>query len=301
METRQGEVPDLGDDVLKQYQDDRNLNARSALHARFSTNPYGWHRWTFDHLTVLPKRTRILELGCGPGDLWATNLARIPAGWELTLTDFSAGMVEAAQAKLATLARQPVIKVVDAQAIPFEDETFDAVIANHMLYHVPDRRRALDEMRRVLRSDGAFFATTVGDRHMTQLWSLVEPFVPDIQERTSRVSRGFTLENGEPQLAEVFSSITRDDYEDALEVTEVQPVVAYLRSSTTLMACALEPSQWATIRRTVAAHIELKGAFHIDKASGLFIARGGSEVPDLGGEVPDLGGEVPDLGGRDAA
>jgi SAM-dependent methyltransferase len=106
-------------------------------------------------------------------------------------------MVEAAQAKLATLDRQPVIKVVDAQAIPFEDETFDAVIANHMLYHVPDRLRALGEMRRVLRSDGAFYATTVGDRHMMQLWSLVEPFVPDIHERTGRVSRGFTLENGE--------------------------------------------------------------------------------------------------------
>jgi ubiquinone/menaquinone biosynthesis C-methylase UbiE len=267
METRQ-------DDVAKQYQDDQNLNARIALHARFSTNPYGWHRWVFDHLTALPERARILELGCGPGDLWAANRARIPPEWEIALTDFSAGMVEAAQAKLALLDRQPVIKVVDAQEIPFDDDTFDAVMANHMLYHVPDRRRALSEIRRVLRNDGTFFATTVGEQHMVQLWSLVEPFVPDINERTGRVSSGFTLENGGDQLARAFGGVTRHDYEDALEVTEIHPVVAYLRSSSTLMNCSLEASQWATIRRTVAAHIEVKGAFHIHKASGIFIAQG---------------------------
>lgn len=260
-------------DVREQYQDDKNLNARIALHARFSTNPYGWTRWVFDHLTHLPEHACILELGCGPGDLWAANHARIPAGWELTLTDFSPGMVETAQAKLVELDRQLTTKVVDAQEIPLEDGTFDAVVANHMLYHVPDRRRALSEIRRLLRADGTLFATTVGDRHMAQLWTLVEPFAPDIHERTGRVSSGFTLENGGGQLAEFFAGVTREDYEDALEVTEVQPIVDYLRSSVTLMDCALEPSQWATIRRTIAAHIEVKGAFHIHKASGILLAR----------------------------
>jgi hypothetical protein len=66
--------------------------------------------------------------------------------------------------------------------------------------------------------------------------------------------------------------VARYDYEDALEVTEVQPIVAYLRSSSTLMHVTLEPSQWATIRRTISATIETKGAFHITKTSGLFIA-----------------------------
>ena len=38
---------------------------------------------------------------------------------------------------------------IDAQSIPFEDETFDAVIANHMLYHVPDRPKAIGRNKRV--------------------------------------------------------------------------------------------------------------------------------------------------------
>ena len=41
--------------------------------------------------------------------------------------------------------------VLDLQALPFPEACFDAVIANHMLYHVPDRPRALAEVQRVLK------------------------------------------------------------------------------------------------------------------------------------------------------
>ncbi len=261
------------DEVRKQYHDDHNLNARIALHARFSTNPYGWHRWVFDHLTGLPEGARVLELGCGPGDLWNASRDRIPAGWELTLTDFSAGMVEAAGEKLGDLDNQLTVRVVDAQSIPYGDGTFDGVIANHMLYHVPDRRRALQEIHRVLSPSGTFFATTVGERHMRELWDLVAPFIPDIHDRAQTVTSGFTLENGAAQISDFFDSVTRDDYEDDLEVTEVRPVEAYLKSSITFIDDALDSSQWAAVRRTVAAHIDTRGAFHIHKASGIFVAR----------------------------
>lgn len=262
-------------DVQVQYKDDQNLNARIALHARFSTNPYGWQRWVFDTLerAGLPEYAQVLELGCGPGDLWESNRARIPAGWALTLTDASDGMVEAAQEKLGELPTAPAFRTVDAQSIPFAGGTFDAVVANHMLYHVPDRQQALNEVRRVLKPGGMLFATTVGEGHMRELWNLVEPFVPDIHDRTQGVSsRAFSLQSGGEQLVRVFANVARYDYEDGLEVTDVQPVIAYLRSTTVLMHCTLEPSQWATIRRIVAAHIETKGAFHITKASGIFIA-----------------------------
>ena len=164
-------------------------------------------------------------------------------------------------------------KVVDAQSIPYEDSVFDAVIANHMLYHVPDRRQALGQIRRVLKPDGYFFATTVGERHMEELWDLVVPFVPDIHDRASKVTAAFSLENGATQIAEFFDSVTRDDYEDDLEVTEVRPVEAYLKSSPALTKDALGPSEWATVRRTVAGHIDARGSFHIHKASGIFVAR----------------------------
>ncbi len=54
-------------DVQVQYRDDQNLNARIALHARFSTNPYGWQRWVFDIL----ERAGLPCSSAGPGaGLW---------------------------------------------------------------------------------------------------------------------------------------------------------------------------------------------------------------------------------------
>ena len=83
------------DYLHKQYGDLSNLDARVALHARFSTSPIDWQRWVFDQLD-LPAEARVLELGSGPGWLWRGNVERIPAGWTVTLSDFSPGMVETA-------------------------------------------------------------------------------------------------------------------------------------------------------------------------------------------------------------
>jgi ubiquinone/menaquinone biosynthesis C-methylase UbiE len=261
------------DDIRTQYINDKNLNARIALHARFSTNTYGWQQWAFDHLTQL-NTARVLELGCGPGGLWTANRESLSAGWEVVLTDFSSGMASTAKQILGDAAGPFTFAVADAQTIPTRTDAFDGVIANHMLYHVPDRGRALAEMRRILTPGGRIFATTVGEFHMKELWDLVAPFVPDIHARTRKVSQGFTLENGGEQLASVFTDVVRYDYEDALEVTEARPIIDYIRSSNTLMGCTLAPNEWATVRRKIAAHIEVKGNFHIHKASGMFVARG---------------------------
>ena len=259
------------DDVRTQYQDDRNLNARIALHAQYSTNPYGWQRWVFDHID-LPATAHVLELGCGPGGLWTANRERVPEGWRMTMTDASPGMVATAHGNLAPIDGRFSFATADALTIAFPDNAFDGVIANHMLYHVPDRARALAEIRRVLTPAGRLFATTVGESHMHEMWALLASFVPDIHTRVTQVSQGFTLENGGAQLERVFGEVTRADYPDNLVVTEVQPVIDYIRSSNTLMGCSVSPNEWAAIRRQITAHIDFRGAFHIQKASGLFVA-----------------------------
>src|SRR5450759_51077 len=85
--------------VGEQYKDATNLNARIQLHQRFSTNKYDWQRWVFDHLSI-PHNGRILEIGCGPGELWHRNRERIPEHWDITLSDLSPGMLREAQHNL---------------------------------------------------------------------------------------------------------------------------------------------------------------------------------------------------------
>lgn len=142
-----------------QYRDPTNLQDRAQLHARFSVNPRGWLPWVFDRF-AFGKEARLLDLGCGPGDLWHVNRERIPTGWDITLADLSPGMLDAAATKLDKARFS--YRVADAQDLPFDNDWFDGVIANHMLYHVPDRERALIESRRVLKADGRLYAATNG-------------------------------------------------------------------------------------------------------------------------------------------
>jgi SAM-dependent methyltransferase len=178
----------------EQYRTDAHLNARIGLHARFSTNP-GWGRWLFDR-EAPPANARVLEVGCGPANtLWGANLDRIDPSWQLTLADFSPGMIESARGVLGDRAEYVV---ADAQDLPFDDECFDIVLANHMLYHVPDRPKAFVEFRRVLVPGGAFHAATNGDGHFEELWVLAGPKWPFRWH-----TKAFGLETGPLQLETV--------------------------------------------------------------------------------------------------
>jgi len=249
-----------------QYRDSSNLDERMQLHARFSVNVYGWHRWVFDQFE-LPPQSRILELGCGPAWLWRDNLDRIPDGWDITLSDFSPGMLQQAQGNLRESQRRIDYAEIDAQSIPYEDGSFDAVIANHMLYHVPDRSRALSEIRRVLRPGGRFYASTVGRNHLRELHTLLKRFDPVPHPW---FDNPFVLENGTAQLLEWFSQVTLHRYEDALIVTEAGPLVAYILS--TADKEILSGETLAALRRCVEEEIALHGHVYITKDSGIFEA-----------------------------
>ena len=123
--------------LTEQYQDSSKLGARLRLHEQFSTNDYGWPRWAFDRLEV-PPGGRVLELGCGPGALWVENIDRIPRDWDVILSDLSMGMIQEARHALGELRERFQFVVLDAETLPFDEGFFDSVIANHMLYHVPD-------------------------------------------------------------------------------------------------------------------------------------------------------------------
>lgn len=251
-----------------QYKDSTNLNARIAIHQRFSTNPQGWFNWVFDELLKLPIHANVLEVGCGAGTIWGECAARIPAGWTVTLTDFSDGMLDAAWKNLVVTGRSFKFEKVDVQSIPYEDDAFDAVIANHMLYHVPDRKKALTEIKRVLKSDGVLFATTVGANHMREMYEWLKRVNTNL--RPDMFSNPFTLENGFKQVNEVFSNVEKKQYIDNLRVTELPLLVDYIRSS--ISASDLSEVELEKLSKEFSAALVAGGEIIITKNSGLFKA-----------------------------
>jgi SAM-dependent methyltransferase len=253
--------------LREQYVDGRNLNARMELHRRFSTNPYGWMRWVFDQFSFAPG-ARVLELGCGTGFTWKANAGRVDASWRMVLADLSFGMLREARVNLGHLESRVSFAQIDAQGLPFGDGTFDAVVANHMLYHVADRDRAVSEIRRVLRPEGTFYATANGAAHLRELDQIVGQFI----ERSSifdKNAQRFGLETGESQLRRHFGRVELRRYQDSLLVTEAQPLVDYARSSMTGMT----EEELSAMHAYVEDQVDQRGSIHISKDAGMFISR----------------------------
>ena len=252
--------------LAEQYGTDANLSARIQLHQRFSTNPNNWSRWLFDQFD-LSANAAILELGCGRGDLWSENRDRIDHSWHITLTDRSPGMLDATRKRLSPAISGLRFDVVDAQEIPFDDSVFDVVIANHMLYHVPDRPRAFQQIRRVLRPSGHFYAATNGLGHLRELFALIDRHTAS--QAPSQRPIDFSLNDGAAQLEPWFEYVTRRDFPDALEVTEVEPLIAYITS--TSAKPYLDASRRSALEYEIAEMIANEGPIRISKEGGLFI------------------------------
>lgn len=257
----------------KQYRDSSNLSARGNLHARFRTNPIPWFQWIFNHIK-LPPDAHLLELGCGPAWLWQESITRIPRRWHIYLSDLSPGMLAEAQKNVGPTGRIFEFDEIDAQSIPFPDRMFDGVIANHMMYHVPDRVKAIQEIHRVLKPGGKLFAATNGIDHLKELHLLTDRWQPGMSKAVKAAFRAdeFSLENGSAQLKPPFSQVTMDLYEDHLEVTEAAPLVEYILSMYMAEAARSDPESIQKLQSVVEAELAKKGSIYIHKSTGLFIA-----------------------------
>jgi SAM-dependent methyltransferase len=131
-----------------------------------------------------------------------------------------------------------------------------------MLYHVPNMDRALSEIRRVLRAGGRLYATTVGLAHLQELDALLYQARPELR-RTEALQ--FTLENGAAVLERWFAHVTLDRYPDSLVIPEREPLIAWGRAA--LLGDRL-PAFVELVRHELAD----KGALHVTKDSGLFMA-----------------------------
>lgn len=217
------------DQSLKiQYQDATNVSARIRLHSEYSVNKEGWFPWMLKQLPV-KDTVRVLEVGCGNGALWKENLHVLPENIHITLTDISEGMLRDARESIGKDTRFSYAKV-DCHHIPYEDNTFDIVIANHVLFYFEDVDAVIEECKRVLSPKGTFSCSTYSSEHMKEITVLVQEFHEDIVLSNECLYEVFGLENGKEILQRHFKEVEMRKYEDRIEVNEAEPLIAYILS-----------------------------------------------------------------------
>ncbi|WP_291569286.1 class I SAM-dependent methyltransferase [Clostridium sp. UBA4548] len=260
-------VMNKAENVKEQYKDGSNLSIRTKLHDKYSTNKQGFFPWLFEKYEF-PKGCRILELGCGNGAQWDKGIHKLPEDCTLVLSDFSEGMVKVVWEKYSSR-NNMLAQKVDIQNIPFPDNCFDVVIANHMLYHVPDLSKALSEVNRVLKNGGKFYSATNGNGGM-------RPFLRDAFKKVNPKLNSFTenftfnLQNGKELLSKHFDEVERYDHEDSLAITETQDLVDWLKSTITI--AHYTDNDLTDFYDYFEGIRQKKGVINIPKETGLFIS-----------------------------
>ena len=215
--------------MKNQYQNASNISSRINLHSLYSQNKQGWFPWIYEQCQIYPGM-KILELGCGDGTLWTQNLSALPPDISVTLSDLSSGMIRDVRRALGKKDSRFSFRSFDCTHIPYESESFDLVIANHVLFYCEDIPAVCQEVRRVLLPGGRFMCSTYGSRHMQEVSRLVQDFDSRIVLSADRLYEKFGRENGIAILQQYFSHISWKSYEDSLLVPDADPLISYILS-----------------------------------------------------------------------
>lgn len=254
-----------------QYDDAEKLQIRIDTHARYSERTGdSFASWLLAYVDAAPGQL-LLDVGCGPG---AYHAALVTNGVRIVGIDASAGMLREVLAQVPPAAAV----LASAERLPIRDAIFDRVMANHMLYHVPDQVAALREMRRVLKPGGRVILATNGADSYAQL---------DELHRAAAVRLGFAVAPDEalrfalhdlPLVRGVFPSAELFVREDAFVFTDPDPALRYYASGSidSIEDRPPDGSHRAPLLRemaiAIAAIIARDGVFRVAKSAGCFVA-----------------------------
>lgn len=261
--------------VRQMYHNEDALRIRQETHERYSVPALDITEWALGCVDWRGGEV-ILDVGCGPGRWYTTIRKKLPDSI-YSGVDLHPGMLSNHPGKNQLL-------VADAESLPYPDKCFDVVMANHMLFHVPNLEDAIAEFRRVLKPGGVLMATTNSVHNMPELQVLLRRAItllspPGSSQITVPLppSDRFTLETGTRFLSRHFYAVVRYDLPGALVFPSVEPLLAYLESTRSLREPQLPNDvSWddvmLIVREQVNRLIDHFGELVINKLTGLLVA-----------------------------
>ncbi len=252
--------------LAEQYKNSANISSRIRLHTDFSTNKEGWFPWIIRNSDI-KSGMKILEVGCGSGALWKETKDKLPKKMKIILSDISDGMVREVKKEFDDDPRFS-FGICDCQKIPYKDETFDIVYANHVFFYCEDIKKTLKEIRRILKPRGKLICSTYGKNHMKEITELVQSFNKEIVLSAEKLYDVFGLENGAKILKPYFKNIGKELYPDSIEINESEPILSYI------LSCHGNQNRYILNKYKEFKDFvdaKTKYGFHITKEAGIFI------------------------------
>ena len=260
------------------YADEHSLLVRRRTHELYTEPRVDMQDWVLSRFEWAGGEY-VLDIGSGPGTYLESLFARIDPD-NYIAGDLSIGMLRALHRKHVEVAAV----ALDGEYLPFPDETFDGVLANHVLHHIPVLEHAIAEIQRVLRQpDGVLIAATSSEYTMPEFTTLIQRAIrllrrtpgEDLDNLTG--SHRFSLEHGAIILARSFQSVARYDIPGVLVFEEAQPVMEYLESCRPFYEMRLPAGvQWDAFMEIMDDQVRRLvnhfGKLEVNKLAGVLVA-----------------------------
>lgn len=272
-------LTNMENSLKMQYQNSNNISARIHLHKLYSQNKQGWFPWIFEQCQ-LQDGWQVLDLGCGSGSLWKENYSRIPPKISVVLNDISEGMLRDTRREIDRLCEEAYgsgkcdlrfeYDAFDCHQIPYSENQFDLILANHVLFYCEDIDKVLGEIYRVLKPGGIFIGSTYGKNHMKEITELVQLFQTKITLSAQPLYEKFGLDNGKDILQQYFLEVQSVIYDDMLVVTKPENLIEYI------LSCHGNQNQYILDKyKDFYEMVEkkTKKGFKVTKNAGIFICR----------------------------
>ncbi len=256
------------------YRDADRLRIRHEAHARYSETPGRFFDWLLPLLGPLPGQV-LLDVGCGHG---AQHPRLRQQRLRMIGIDRSAGMASETRQQARDLALDVHVLRGDAQKLPLADASCDRAMANHVLFHVPDRLEALREIRRVVRPGGRIVLATYAADSGKRLFDLHHQMAQQLgYEPQPAAFERFHL-GDLPLVRQVFATAQLKIRRDAFLFPDVASALLYYGAQL-IDRIASRPADGSHRVRLlqlmtpeIQKIIDREGVFRIPKDAGCFVA-----------------------------
>ena len=214
--------------IQRHFATDRNLRIKEETQAQYLVPRVDMARWTLDNIRWR-EDDAVLDIGAGRGSHYA-RLQQDQPGVRYYALDNSPQMLLTHPGDPQRLSR------ADAMRLPYADNSFDVVMANHILYHMPDVDACLREIKRVMKPDGRLLAATESMFSLPELQVLLRRAIVLLSRNGSNADApaapvdSFALENGANVLSKHFYAVVRYDLPASLHFDDIEPALDYVDS-----------------------------------------------------------------------
>ena len=151
---------------------------------------------------------RVLDIGCGNGDL-LIKLRKSGFSGELFGVELSPGILKGGIEQNKKENLNIFFEVGDAQNLRFQDNYFDTILAKHMLHHLPNPQKGVDEIHRCLKPNGTLIITLNSEKNKPRFFECERRACKKYGLRTEHGQQLVSVENVKKYLAKFSKTETR--------------------------------------------------------------------------------------------